>query len=86
MVDGRINAVGQPDDVVRSHGGLETVDCHGAVAIPGLVDCHTHPAFGGDRAGEFDLRAQGADYERIHAAAAGSARPSSATRGLGGRG
>ena len=71
IVDGRIAAVGPPDDVLRSHGGLETVDCHGAVAIPGLVDCHTHPAFGGDRAGEFDLRAQGADYERIHASGGG---------------
>ena len=51
IVDGRIAAVGSPEDVARSHGGLERVDCHGAVAIPGLVDCHTHPAFGGDRAG-----------------------------------
>ena len=51
IVDGRIAAVGPPDDVLRSHGDLEAVDCRGAVAIPGLVDCHTHPAFGGDRAG-----------------------------------
>ena len=80
IVDGRIAAVGPPDDVVRSHGGLETVDCHGAVAIPGLVDCHTHPAFGGDRAGEFDLRAQGADYERIHASGGGIRSTVEATR------
>jgi len=57
IVDGRIAAVGHPDDVSREHAGLERVDCRGAVAIPGLIDCHTHPAFGGDRAGEFDLRA-----------------------------
>ena len=83
IVDGRIAAVGPPDDVRRSHAGLETVDCRGAVAIPGLVDCHTHPAFGGDRAGEFDLRAQGADYERIHAAGGGIRSTVEATRRLG---
>ncbi len=83
IVDGRIAAVGPPDDVRRSHGGLEMVDCRGAVAIPGLVDCHTHPAFGGDRAGEFDLRAQGADYERIHAAGGGIRSTVEATRRLG---
>jgi len=83
IVDGRIAAVGHPDDVSREHAGLERVDCRGAVAIPGLVDCHTHPAFGGDRAGEFDLRAQGADYERIHASGGGIRSTVEATRRLG---
>ncbi|HEY7257491.1 MAG TPA: hypothetical protein VH459_00405, partial [Gaiellales bacterium] len=83
VVDGRIAAVGDPAEVLREHGGLETVDCRGAVAIPGLVDCHTHPAFGGDRAGEFDLRAQGADYERIHAEGGGILATVAATRALG---
>ncbi|HKV68853.1 MAG TPA: imidazolonepropionase, partial [Gaiellales bacterium] len=54
----------------------------GRVAIPGLIDCHTHPAFGGDRAIEFDLRAQGADYERIHASGGGIAASVAATRQL----
>src|SRR5690242_10225682 len=83
IVDGRIAAVGHPDDVLREHADLERVDCRGAVAIPGLVDCHTHPAFGGHRAGEFDLRAQGADYERIHASGGGIASTVAATRMLG---
>jgi imidazolonepropionase len=83
IVDGRIAAVGHPDDVLREHADLERVDCRGAVAIPGLVDCHTHPAFGGDRAGEFDLRAQGADYERIHASGGGIRSTVEATRRLG---
>jgi imidazolonepropionase len=83
VVDGRIAAVGDPAEVLREHGGLDTVDCGGAVAIPGLVDCHTHPAFGGDRAAEFDLRAQGADYERIHASGGGIRSTVEATRGLG---
>ncbi len=83
VVDGRIAAVGTPDDVRAAHPDLEPVDGHGRIAIPGLVDCHTHPAFGGDRAGEFDLRAQGADYERIHAAGGGIAATVAATRRLG---
>ena len=86
IVDGRIAAVGPPEDVARAHGDLERVDCGGDVAIPGLVDCHTHPAFGGDRAGEFDLRAQGADYERIHASGGGIRATVEATRGLGAAG
>ncbi|HEX2376385.1 MAG TPA: imidazolonepropionase [Gaiellales bacterium] len=86
VMDGRIAAIGAPGDVLGEHAGLEQVDCRGAVAIPGLVDCHTHPAFGGDRAGEFDLRAQGADYERIHASGGGIRSTVAATRALGAAG
>jgi imidazolonepropionase len=82
VVDGRIAAVGAPADVRGVHPDLEPVDGRGRVAIPGLIDCHTHPAFGGDRANEFDLRAQGADYERIHASGGGIAATVAATRGL----
>ena len=47
-----------------SPGGGEVVelDGSGCCAIPGLVDCHTHAAFGGDRVEEFSLRAAGAGY------------------------
>jgi imidazolonepropionase len=83
VVDGRIAAVGTPGDVGAAHHGLEVVDGRGRIAIPGLVDCHTHPVFGGNRAGEFDLRAQGADYERIHSSGGGIAATVAATRGLG---
>jgi imidazolonepropionase len=83
VVDGRIAAVGAPQDVRALHPDLEAVDGSGLIALPGLVDCHTHPAFGGNRAGEFDLRAQGADYERIHASGGGIAATVAATRGLG---
>src|SRR6185312_3022929 len=82
VVDGRIAAVGAPADVCAAHPDLDRVDGRGRVAIPGLIDCHTHPAFGGDRANEFDLRAQGADYERIHAAGGGIAASVAATREL----
>ena len=82
VVDGRIAAVGAPAEVRAAHPDLEPVDGRGRVAIPGLIDCHTHPAFGGDRAIEFDLRAQGADYERIHASGGGIAASVAATRQL----
>src|SRR5205085_3887973 len=40
-------------------------------AVPGLVDCHTHACFLGDRVEEFALRAAGASYEELHAAGGG---------------
>jgi imidazolonepropionase len=66
--------------VLRAHPDLPVHDAGGRAAIPGLGDCHTHAAFGGDRANEFDLRAQGAGYEQIHAAGGGIAASVSATR------
>ncbi len=86
VVEGRIAAVGAPDDVKQGHADLAAVDCRRRVAVPGLIDCHTHPAFGGNRAAEFDLRAQGADYEQIHASGGGILSTVEATRGLGGSG
>jgi imidazolonepropionase len=80
VVDGRIATTGRRDEVLRRHPDLEAVDAGGRVAVPGLVDCHTHAIFGGDRAGEFELRAQGAGYERIHAAGGGIASSVRATR------
>src|SRR6187401_3451859 len=56
------------------------LDCRGLCAVPGLVDCHTHAAFGGDRVDEFALRAGGATYEELHAAGGGILSTVSATR------
>ena len=70
----QITAVGKPQDVLREHPpGPEcvTVDGRHRVALPGLVDCHTHACFLGDRAHEFELRARGASYEELHAAGGG---------------
>ncbi len=80
--DGRITAVGHPQELENTHAHLDRLDAGGAVAVPGLIDCHTHPAWGGERANEFDLRAQGADYERIHAGGGGIAATVAATRAL----
>jgi imidazolonepropionase len=52
----------------------------GALVTPGLIDCHTHLVFGGDRAGEFEQRLHGASYEEIARAGGGIASSVRATR------
>ncbi|WP_166208873.1 imidazolonepropionase [Cognatiluteimonas telluris] len=49
----------------------EVVDCHGGWITPGLVDCHTHVVFAGNRAVEFEQRLRGASYEEIARAGGG---------------
>jgi imidazolonepropionase len=79
----RILAVGDPKEVLREHPpgpDCVEVDGRGKVALPGLVDCHTHAVFLGDRAREFELRAGGASYEELHAAGGGILSTVEATR------
>jgi imidazolonepropionase len=84
LCDGdRIAAVGRMRDLTALDGDLEEVDGRGLCAVPGLVDCHTHPAWGGDRVDEFSLRAAGASYEELHAAGGGILSTVRATRSLG---
>lgn len=52
----------------------------GALVTPGLVDCHTHLVYGGDRAAEFELRLRGASYEQIALAGGGIRSTLAATR------
>ena len=54
--------------------------CSGELVTPGLIDCHTHLVFGGNRAREFDLRAAGATYEEIARAGGGIRSTVAATR------
>ena len=55
-------------------------DLGGALVTPGLVDCHTHLVYGGQRAAEFELRLQGASYEQIARAGGGIRSTVAATR------
>ena len=55
-------------------------DLGGALVTPGLVDCHTHLVYGGQRAAEFELRLQGASYEEIARAGGGIRSTVAATR------
>ncbi len=55
-------------------------DAGGALITPGLIDCHTHLVYGGDRAHEFELRLNGASYENIARAGGGIASTVQATR------
>ena len=81
--DGRIEAVGRMRDLGPLAGDVAELDGRGLCAVPGLVDCHTHPAFGGDRVEEFSLRAGGASYEELHAAGGGILSTVRATRAAG---
>ena len=55
-------------------------DAGGALITPGLIDCHTHLVYGGDRANEFEMRLNGASYEEIARAGGGIASTVQATR------
>ncbi|MFL9677230.1 MULTISPECIES: imidazolonepropionase [Pseudomonas] len=55
-------------------------DLHGAWVTPGLIDCHTHAVFGGNRSGEFEQRLEGVSYADIAAKGGGIASTVRATR------
>jgi imidazolonepropionase len=78
-----VEAVGRMSDLPALDGEVTELDGRGLCAIPGLVDCHTHAAFGGDRVEEFSLRAGGAGYEELHAAGGGILSTVRATRAAG---
>jgi len=61
-------------------GITRTVDLGGAWVTPGLIDCHTHAVFGGNRSGEFEQRLQGVSYAEIAAQGGGIASTVRATR------
>ena len=77
--DGYIEWIGPrqqlPTGEYRQTHGLE-----GAWVTPGLIDCHTHTVFGGNRSGEFEQRLQGVSYAEIAAAGGGIASTVRATR------
>jgi imidazolonepropionase len=81
--EGWIAAVGPMSALRPLDGDVEELDGRGRSAVPGLVDCHTHACFAGDRAAEFELRAGGATYEELHAAGGGILSTVRATRAAG---
>jgi imidazolonepropionase len=64
---GKILNIGGKDELAGRHdlNDFEQLDANEGLVTPGLVDCHTHPVFAGDRKEEFELRNQGASYETI---------------------
>jgi len=78
--DGRIAFVGPAEDLPADSDARERIDCEGRWITPGLVDCHTHLVYGGDRAHEFELRLKGASYEEIARAGGGIVSTVKATR------
>lgn len=58
----------------------EVVDCRRRLLTPGLIDCHTHLVYGGDRADEFERRLEGASYAEIAASGGGIVATVNATR------
>jgi imidazolonepropionase len=71
--DGRLTYVGSEAGLPGAPQALarEVIEAAGDCITPGLVDCHTHVVFAGDRASEFEQRLQGASYEDIARAGGG---------------
>jgi imidazolonepropionase len=81
MRSGRIEQVGARSEIERLiDNEWEVVDAGGRVVLPGFVDAHTHPVFGGRRANEFEERAAGATYQEIAASGGGIQSTVCATR------
>ena len=84
LVDGEHLAwVGSDGDRPPGLQADAEVSLGGALVTPGLVDCHTHLVYGGDRATEFELRLRGATYEQIAQAGGGIRSTVAATRQAG---
>ena len=78
--DDTILWTGLEEELPLVHETAESEDCRGRLVVPGLVDCHTHLAFGGWRAGEFERRLRGESYLDIAQSGGGIAATVRATR------
>ena len=67
ILNGRIEWLGTTAGIKNSFETLaeELIDAEGCLLTPGLIDCHTHLVFGGNRADEFEQRLNGVDYQEI---------------------
>jgi len=80
LAEGKVEATGRMRDLQPLDGEVEELDARGLCAVPGLVDCHTHACFAGDRVEEFSLRAAGATYLELAQAGGGILSTVRATR------
>ncbi|MCM2295287.1 imidazolonepropionase [Rhodoferax sp.] len=78
--DGQLVWVGARRDLPEVASGVSRHDGAGALVTPGLIDCHTHLVYGGQRANEFAMRLTGAGYEEIARAGGGIVSSVHATR------
>ena len=76
----RIAWIGADSDLPARFAAAKAHDLGGRLVTPGLIDCHTHIVFGGDRAQEFEMRLEGASYEDIARAGGGILSSVHATR------
>lgn len=79
IADGRIVRVGKRSELAGNRAA-KVQPLGGAWVTPGLIDCHTHLVFGGNRAHEFEMRLEGASYEEIAQAGGGIVSTVGATR------
>ena len=77
---GTVRWVGPASALPATYAALPRHDAGGALATPGLVDCHTHLVYGGQRAHEFAMRLAGATYEEVAKAGGGIVSSVRATR------
>lgn len=77
--DGRIVHVG-PQSEMQALEAETLIDAEGRWVTPGLIDCHTHIVHGGNRAGEWEMRLEGASYEEVARAGGGIVSTVRATR------
>ena len=75
-----IEWVGPSSDLPGDYSGYEVSSLSGRLVTPGLIECHSHIVFGGDRAAEFELRLNGASYEEVARAGGGIVSTVGATR------
>ena len=78
--NGAILFAGAACDALPTLDAPDIIDCEGRWITPGLVDCHTHLVYGGDRAHEFEIRLAGATYEEVARAGGGIVSTMKATR------
>lgn len=77
IINKKIAYVGKSQSSLQAK---KTIDANGQWLLPGLIDCHTHLVYGGNRANEFEMRLNGATYEEIAKAGGGILSSVTATR------